>query len=612
MWTLLLSLALGADDPDTWNRADLFPTVEAWEQDVSGIPATFEPIAACEGELTKSAGSLTECLDTFFGVMQRMERAWVYASTGADENTKLADTQARRAKMLGLWGQFEETASFMAPELIAGEKKVRKFLSKSADLAQYTVFLEDTLAAAPHTLSPEGEAIMAASGAVSRSPADTYRILANADIPWPTITLSDGTEARLDSAGFTAYRAVANRDDRTTVFDAFFDTWGAYKNTLGTTLAGHVQGHIFNARQRGYASSLEAAVAGPRIPTAVYETLVAQTRQNLPTLHRYLNLRTRMLGLEDPGYQDIYVPITSADQSYELAEAKRLTLASSAPMGDEYCAIVEKGFNERWIDVYPRPGKRSGAYQTGVYGVHPYVLLNYTGDYESVSTLAHEFGHAMHTWMANYAQPYPTADYPTFMAEVASTFHEALLLDYMLENAQSDEERLGYLGAALNNLRGTYFRQAMFAEFELQMHQVAESGTPLSGAKLTEMYGELLGAYHGTEQGVMALDPRVFMEWAYIPHFYYDFYVYQYATSISASSLLAQRVIDGEDGAVDTVIELFKAGGSKPAYELLKDAGVDLATAAPYQAISDRMNAIMDEMESILDRMPSENVEEAN
>ncbi len=588
---------------DTWNRADLYPTLEAWQAEVDALPGSISALDRCEGRLTTSVRELKGCLDELYAVQHDLERAWVYASTGADENTGNAEAQARRMTMLGIINQFEEATSFMAPELIAGEETIRSFMGRGKKLELYQVYLDDVLRMAPHTLSAEGEQIMAAAGLIQAAPGNTYRILSNADIPWPTITLSDGTEARLSPAGFTQHRTADNRADRKAVFDNFFGTWKSYQDTMGTTMSSHVQAHIFEARQRHFDSSLAAALTPNNVPTEVYRTLVTETRRNLPTLHRYLKLRKRMLGLEDMGYHDLYIPmIEGSSKTFGLDEAKSLTLESLRIMGDDFTSVVETGFNNRWIDVYPRENKRSGAYQTGVYGVHPYVLLNYTSDYDSVSTLTHEFGHAMHTWLADEAQPYQTADYAIFMAEVASTFNEALLLEYMLDNAKSDDERLTYLGAALNNLRGTYFRQAMFAEFELAIHDAAEAGTALTGKELTKMYAELLQAYHGTEQGVMELDPVTFMEWAYIPHFYYNFYVFQYATSISASSLLAQRVIDEEPGAKEAYLDLLRAGGSAPAYQLLKDAGIDLATAAPYEAISQRMNRIMDEIEAILDR----------
>jgi oligoendopeptidase F len=310
-----------------------------------------------------------------------------------------------------------------------------------------------------------------------------------------------------------------------------------------------------------------------------------------------------MLGIEDLGYHDIYPALVESDKKFPLEQGKRLALESSAALGPAYAEVMAHGLDSRWMDAYPRPGKVSGAYMNGsVYDEHPFVLMNYNDDYESVSTLAHEWGHAMHSYLSNRAQPYPTANYSIFLAEIASTFNEALLLEHMLGQARNDDEKLFYLGNALENLRGTYFRQTMFAEFELTIHDRAEAGEALTGAKLTSIYGDLLRRYHGHDQGVLKIDDLYAIEWAYIPHFYYNFYVYQYATSLAASSLLAETVLKGEPGAVERYMGLLKAGSSDYPFELLQEAGVDMTTAAPYRAVVTRMNAIMDQIEDILDR----------
>jgi len=308
-----------------------------------------------------------------------------------------------------------------------------------------------------------------------------------------------------------------------------------------------------------------------------------------------------MLGVKEMRYYDIYPPLVSGTREFSLEEAKRLTLEAVAPLGPEYVAALRKGFESRWMDVYPRPRKQSGAHMAGsAYDVHPYLLLNHTGNYESVATLAHEWGHAMHSYFSNRNQPFVTADYATFVAEIASTCNEALLLQHMLEVAKNDDERLLYLGSALEGLRGTFFRQAMFAEFERDVHARVDRGEPLSGEKLTEIYGEILRRYHGEKEGVMKIDDLYAVEWAYIPHFYSNFYVFQYATSIAASSLFADAILKKEPGARERYLKLISSGGSDYPYELVKAAGVDLATAAPYEAIVARMNRIMDEIEGIL------------
>jgi len=445
--------------------------------------------------------------------------------------------------------------------------------------------------------------MIATYGLTDNAAGSVYTILSNADLPWPTIKLADGTEAKLDQSGYTKYRAVDNRDDRKKVFDAFWGKWKEFERTFGVTLYEQMKRDAVLSKVRLYPDTLARALDRNRLPAAVYETLIAQTQANLPTLHRYFRLRGKMLGVSEMRYYDIYPPLVSGSPKFDIGQSKKLMLAAVAPLGDAYVAAMAKGLQERWMDVYPRPRKLSGAHMAGqAYDVHPYLLLNHNDDYESVSTLAHEWGHAMHSYLSNRTQPFPTANYATFIAEIASTLNEALLLEHMLKLAKTDEERLLYLGAALEELRGTFFRQAMFGEFEREIHARADRGEPLTGEALTKLYGDILRRYHGEREGVLKIDELYTVEWAYIPHFYNAFYVYQYATSIAASSLLAERILKEETGAVERYLKLLSSGSADYPYELVKAAGVDLATPAPYRAVAARMNRIMDEIEAILSR----------
>jgi len=587
-----------------WNLADIYPNTKAWKAALDEVQSSMDRLDACKGCLGKDASSLKSCLDTYFGIMKQLRRVSSYASMLSDENTRdpKALEMRQTASMLGT--RFAQRTSYLRPEILAmGEARIHRFLADEAGLDQYRHFLEDILRAKPHTLGAEAESVMATAGLMADAPSSTYSILANAEIPWPTVTLSDGQEVRLDQAGYSRWRATANRADRKKVFDAFWDTWHHYERTCGVTLYSQLKRDLFYTQSRKYPSCMAAALDGDNIPVAVYRALIQETNANLGTLHRYFKLRARMLGIKQLRYYDIYPPLVKADIEFPIDSGEQLVLDALKPLGKEYVATVRRGFEHRWMDAFPRPGKRSGAYSSGsVYDVHPYVLMNYNGDYESVSTMAHEWGHTMHSYLANAAQPYPTADYSIFVAEVASTFNEALLLDHVLETATNDTERLYYLGSALEGLRGTFFRQAMFAEFELKIHELVERGEALSGQRFSEIYGDLLRRYHGDAQGIVKIDDAYTVEWAFIPHFYYDFYVYQYATSIAASSLFAQEVLDGEPGARERFLGVLTAGGSRYPYELLKDAGVDLATPAPYEALVKRMNTIMDEIEAILDR----------
>ena len=595
--------ALAEDVADTWNLNDMFPTTQAWDKARDEVAARLAQIDACQGQLGKSEQRLLECSELISDIVKQYSLVASYASLSADADTRVTENQQRRSEAQILGSDLSQKLAFINPEILKIDRdKLQSWLKEDPKLQPYAQGIRDTLRQAEHTLDERGEEMLAATSLMQAGPNNVYRTLANADMPWPTIKLASGEEVRLDQAAYTKYRSDADRAERKEVMDAFFGTWKKFERTIGTVLSSEVDTHVFSARQRHYKSSLAAALDANNIPEAVYHTLIRVTNENLDTLYRYFKLRGRMLGIEQLHYYDIYPPLVNSDRKFALAEAKRLTLEATRPLGKAYDEVLASGFENRWMDAYPRPGKVSGAYmQGGAYDVHPYVLMNYNDDYESVSTLAHEWGHAMHSYLSSRNQPYPTAQYSIFLAEIASTFNEALLLDHMLKQAANDEERLYYLGSALENIRGTFYRQTMFAEFELMIHQKAESGEALSGADFTKMYGELLRRYHGEAQGVMKIDDPYPVEWAYIPHFYRNFYVYQYATSMAASSLLSQEVLQGQPGAVDKYLNLLKAGGSDYPYDLLKRAGVDMATDAPYQAVVNRMNEIMDRIEAILD-----------
>jgi oligoendopeptidase F len=587
---------------DRWNLAELYPSIAAWSADAGRLEAEMAEFALCKGHLGDSPARFRQCLDLQADMTKRFARMYVYASELLAEDTGAAASLELLQKARVLDSRLDETGAFVKPEVLRiGKEGIARFIAADAALAIYRHPLDEILRAAPHTLDDPGESLLAQFGLMRRAGASTYSILTNADIPWPTIKLSTGEEVRLDQSAYTKYREVPNRDDRKHVMDAFFGTFRTYERTLGVTFYSQLKEDAVLSRARKYPDSITRVLDRNRVPVAVMETLVAQTNANLPTLHRYFRLRAKMLGVPQLSYYDIYPPLVHSDLKFSLATAKQLALEATAPLGPEYVAALATGLNDRWMDAYPRPKKQSGAHMAGfAYDVHPYVLMNYNDDYESVTTLAHEWGHAMHTYLANRAQPFATASYPIFIAEIASTFNEELLLDRVLKSAKSDDERLLYLGSALEGLRATFFRQAMFAEFERSVHARVDAGETLTGTALTTMYCDLLKRYHGAAEGVVAIDDAYCIEWAYIPHFYNAFYVYQYATSIAASSLLARKVSAGEPGALQRYLDLLRAGGSDYPYELVKAAGVDLATPEPYRALAARMNAIMDEIESIL------------
>lgn len=587
---------------DTWDLSELFASAEAWDAERLAVVSDLKQLESLKGRLAEGPKTLLAALEKNSALNLRYAKVHVYANLQADEDTRVAAGQERTALVAQLGSDLAKAASWLNPEILAlGDEKVRAALAAEPGLAHHRFALENILRQRPHTLGAEAENVLAALSPLSSTPGNIYNILSNADVPWPTVKLSDGTEARLDASGYTRYRGVANREDRKKVFDAFWAAFQTYARTFGTTLYSQNLADVIGARARNYPDALSAALSANDVPSEVYTTLVTEVNTGLPALHRYFKLRARLLGVDEARYYDIYPPMIGLEKPFSLAEGKRLTIESARPLGADYTRLLTAGLNARWMHAYPREGKQSGAYMAGyAYEVHPFVLMNYHGDYESVTTLAHEWGHAMHSVLANAAQPFQTADYPIFTAEIASVVNEVLLLEHMLKEAKDDDERLYYLGSALEGMRGTFYRQAMFAEFELATHRAVEAGGALSSEAYTKIYADLLRRYHGHDAGVLKIDDAYTVEWAYIPHFYNAYYVYQYATSMAAANLFADRILAGEKGAVDTYLGVLKAGGSQHPYQLVKAAGVDLASPAPYRATVARFESIMDRIEAIL------------
>jgi oligoendopeptidase F len=503
---------------------------------------------------------------------------------------------------------FGAETSFVEPEILKLEpSKIDAFISSEPRLKVYSFYLHDILRRRAHTLSDSEEKILANSSVLASAPSDTYNILSNADFAYPSVTLSDGKSVKLDSAGFNLYRAVPNRGDREKVMSAFFSALGSFGATFGTTLNGQVQADVFYSKARNYASALEGSLDAANIPTSVYMHLIDGVNRGLPTFHRYLNLRKKMMGVPELHYYDLYAPlVASVDLTYTAEEAEKHVMAALKPLGPDYRAAANRAFNERWIDLYPTPGKRSGAYSNGgAYDVHPYMLINYNGKYNDVSTIAHELGHTMQSYLSNKTQPYPLASYPIFVAEVASTFNEALLIDYMLKTITDDATKLSLLGNYLEGIKGTVFRQTQFAEFELRAHEMAEKGEPLTGDTLSKLYADITKKYYGHDKGVCIVDDYVQHEWSFIPHFYRNFYVFQYATSFTASAALSEKVLAGDPAATKRYLTFLSAGGSKYPIDLLKDAGVDMTSDEPLNLTLQKMNRVMDEMEKILAKTPA-------
>ncbi len=588
------------DPRHVWDLSPLFKDDAAWEAERQALLAELPKLKTLQPGFARNAASVRATLDHVSALTQRMRRLGVYASVLLSTDNRNPRHQERAAQARSLGGQYGAAVAWVDGAIRdLGPTQVESFLRTDAGLGKHAVRLRETQRLARHRLHPEAEAALAALSPVLNAQANTRTLLTTVDMEWPTLTI-EGKPQRIDSTAYTRLRAHPDRAVRKQVFDSFYRSYGRIENTLGSTLAQRVEVGVVNARLRGYPSAVAASLADNAIPESVYRTLVAEANAGLPTLHRYLKLRQRMLGLADLGYHDIYPDLVPGTRRYTPEQAAVLTLASVAPLGTPYQAQLAKALGDRTMHVYPAPGKSQGAYQSGVYGMTPLIFLNHQDSFDSVSTYTHEWGHGMHTLQANNTQPAETAGYPLFLAEIAAFTHELLLQDHVLKTAKDKEERLFYLGEAVERLRSTFFRQTMFAEFELQVHDALERGEAVTGKRMTQMYCGLLRKYHGAEAGVMAIDPAVCTEWAFIPHFYRPFYVYQYATSMAAASHFTAQLVTGDAKARDTYLSVLKSGGSRHPVPLLKDAGLDMDSPQPYRALLAQMNRLMDEMEKLV------------
>jgi oligoendopeptidase F len=592
--------APAADPKYVWDLSPIFANDAAWEAERQALLAELPALKGLQKDFGRSPATLRKGLDQLSAASQRLRRVAVYASAMASTDNRNARNQERSAQSRSLMGQYGAAVAWVDGAIAAlGDKQINAWLKAEPGLARHSTRLQEVLREAKHKLHPEAEAALAALGPVLNSQGNTRTLLTTVDMEWPSITV-DGKPVRVDNTGYNRLRAHPDRKVRQQAFEAFYRTNGRFENTMGSTLAQRVEAGVINARLRGYPSAVAASLSDNAIPENVYRTLVAETQRGLPTLHRYFKLRQKMLGLPDLGYHDIYPELVKTTRRYTPEVAAELTLASVAPLGAPYQAQLKKALGDKTMHVYPAAGKSPGAYQSGVYGMTPLVFLNHQDTFGSVSTYAHEWGHGMHTVLADSTQPPEKAGYPLFLAEIAAFTHELLLQGHVLNTAKSKEERLFYLGEAVERLRGAFFRQTMFAEFELKVHDALERGEAVTGKRMTQIYCGLLKQYHGAEAGVMAITPEVCSEWAVIPHFYRPFYVYQYATSMAAAHHFSTQLLAGTPGARDTYLAVLKSGGSRHPVPLLKDAGLDMNSPAPYRALVAQMDKLLDEMEKLL------------
>ncbi len=586
-----------------WDLSDIFADDAAWERERRALLNEIPRLAELRGTLDDGPAALLAALRLAFSIQERADRLQTYAGLRADEDLRDDKAQAMRQTIESLGADLAAAVAWIDPEVLSlPAGTVTRFLDEEPDLDPFHRYLERLEKRRAHTLDPAREHLMGRARLIRGDGATVSSLLHNADIPWPTVTLSNGRRLRLDASGYAKGRTLPNRDDRKTVFESFFATLQTYKSSLAATLNLTIKEHVFEAKVRRFPSCLDASLSGTEVDPSVYRMLVHEVRDSLPALHRYLALRARALDLDAPAYHDVYAPLAAeVSDTYPWETARDLVLESLAPLGDAYVETLRHALSSRWVDIDPRQGKRSGAYvNDGAFGVHPYMLLNHIDDFHGASTVAHESGHLMHSWLSQNTQPYPTARYVIFVAEVASTLNEQLLFHHLYERADDPHQRLALLGHYLETMRGTLFRQSMFAEFELDIHETVERGGALTSDSLAERYIELLRRFHGQDEGVMSIDARYGVEWAYVPHFHYDFYVYQYATSYVAAVALASRIREGDADALERYLAFLSSGSTQPPVELLKDAGVDMTSPEPIRQTVHEMHRVMDEVESIL------------
>ena len=609
VWILAAIVSVSAiaagTPPVNWDLSEIYSTDEAWKAALGDLASKKGVMDSYKGRLGSDAAVLKKALDEMFALRMQASRLGGYAAMRSDEDTRASGPQGMKQSMQSVVAELLASVAWVDPEILSiPAEQLARFMVQEPGLADYRRYLERLEERRPHVLDPASERLMGMARRIRGDGATIGGILRNADIPWPTITLSDGSELRVDPSGYSRGRAVQSRDDRIATYDAFYMQLEQFKGSLAATLSATIQEHVFEARARDYASALEASLAGNEVDTAVYHMLIDEINANLSTLQRYFKLRARILGIDDLRYHDMYPPLVdkvSTDYSWE--NSKKLISEALVVLGEDYVSRLSHALDNGWVDVYPRTGKRSGAYvNDSAFEVHPYMLLNHQDDYLSASTVAHEGGHLMHSWYSQQAQPYPTSDYTIFVAEVASTVNEVIFFKHLVARAANDADRLALLGGFLEGLRGTVFRQTMFAEFELAMHEAAERGEPLTGEGLNERYIDLLRHYHGEAEGVMKIDDLYAVEWAFVPHFHFNFYVYQYATSYVAAIALAEGILEDRPGARDRYLAFLQSGSTKPPVELLMDAGVDMTSPEPIRAAMRLMNEVMDQIDEILAR----------
>ena len=589
------------NEKDTWDLSTIFETDQKWEEELALLTEDTKQAASLEGHLLDSAESLLDITERYLELSRRLEKLYVYAHMKNDQDTRVAKYQEYYAKAMTLYSQLDQVFSFYEPEFMAiTEEQYQNFLAEEPKLQPYKHFFDKLLQNKEHVLSQREEELLAGAGEIFGAASETFAILDNADIAFPFVKDEDGNEVQLSHGVYMRLVESKNREVRRGAYEALYSTYEQYQHTYAKTLQTNVKVQNYRAKVRNYKSAREAALAANFVPESVYDNLVSAVRKHLPLLHRYLSLRSKILGIPDLKMYDVYTPLSSVEYSFTYEEALKKAEEALAVLGEDYLSRVKRAFSERWIDVYENQGKRSGAYSGGSYDTNAFMLLNWQDNLDNLFTLVHETGHSMHSSYTRETQPYVYGDYSIFLAEIASTTNENILTEKLLQEVQDDATRFAILNNFLDGFRGTVFRQTQFAEFEHAIHQADQNGEVLTSEFLNNLYADLNQEYYGLSKED---NPQIQYEWARIPHFYYNYYVYQYSTGFAAASALAEKIVHGSQDDRDRYIDYLKAGKSDYPLNIMRKAGVDMEKEDYLNDAFEVFERRLDEFEALVEKL---------
>lgn len=586
----------------TWDLTKIFSSDQEFDEKYLELSEKLKKYEKYKGTLDQGASQFLDAIEFVLSVYRQTEIIYVYAHLKNDQDTGNTEYQALYARASSLFSKVSEAVSWFEPEILQlSDERIWQYFKEEPKLEVYRHYIQQIVDNRAHVLSADQESLLAGAGEIFEASSDTFAVLNNADLVFPTIEGENGEKVQLSHGVYGQLLESTDRSVREAAFKGLYSVYEQFRNTFASTLSTHIKGHNFKAKVRNYSSAREASLSNNHIPESVYDTLVAVVNKHLPLLHRYMELRKRLLEVEKLHMYDLYTPVLGeAPMTFTYEEAKEKALEALKPMGEEYMTIVEKAFSERWIDVVENKGKRSGAYSSGSYDTNPYILLNWHDTLDQLFTLVHEMGHSVHSYFTRSNQPYVYGDYSIFLAEIASTTNENILTEYLLETEKDPRVRAYVLNHYLDGFKGTVFRQTQFAEFEHFMHTEDEKGVPLTSEYLSDSYGKLNAKYYGP---AVEEDPEIKFEWSRIPHFYYNYYVFQYSTGFSAASALAKRILSQEPDALENYLAYLKAGNSDYPVEVMKKAGVDMTQAAYIEDAMSMFEQRLNELEELIDRL---------